>query len=363
MGSKILSLGVAAFALAGLLWPGSSMASQTSGPACDTVRGTAYVTFSRDGGKTLARVADRMAGNVNTTGLASLTPDLLYAEVEGSILRSRDGGCTWSSVGTVNYSPIVLTAAGSSRAYAWSDNASFFARIDESGITELRVPVNEIHGVGVDPANGRHVRVGGDNGVVAESFDGGESWQRVSGGVPTTDLTLVYRMVFDPANVDHILAGLSVGGAYVTTDGGVTWEPCRMGLVGPTNVFNIAISPADPNVVWAMGIYLPHVDLPWRGRYIVRSTDGGRSFNAVLRQNSRITLRNGPVMTAHPTDPNVLFFSFGTFFQGYGTDIYRFDARTGRTEIRHNDYHDVDAIVFGRSNPDVMYLGLESHLE
>jgi hypothetical protein len=110
-----------------------------------------------------------------------------------------------------------------------------------------------------------------------------------------------------------------------------------------------------------MGIQLDLTDTWWGGRYIARSTDGGRNFSVVLRQNRTITLRNGPVMAAHPTDANVLYFVFGTYFNNYGTDIYKFDARTARTTLTHNSYPDVNAIAFSKPDPSVMYFGLESH--
>jgi hypothetical protein len=336
--------------------------AQLSSPTCDEVHGMGAVTFSTDEGRTLAPLAEQLSGNSNTTGLVALDrPGLLLAESKGSLYMSRDGGCTWSNAATLNYSPVMLTCAGQTRAYAWSDNGNYFARIDERGVHELVVPVTSIHGVGADPADGRHVRVGAENGDILESFDSGQSWAFIGRAPAATELTLTYRMVFDPHNLDHVMLGRSNDGAWVTTDGGARWQQSTGGVVGPANVFNFAISPADPNVVWAMGIYLPHVDLPWGGRYIARSTDGGRTFAAVLRQTNQVTLINGPVMAAHPTNPNVLYFVFGTYFSNYGTDIYKYDARTGRIETRHNSYPDVNAIVFSKPTPTVMYLGLESH--
>ena len=51
---------------------------------------------------------------------------------------------------------------------------------------------------------------------------------------------------------------------------------------------------------------------------------------------------------------------FGTYFQGYGTDIYKYDQTTGMVTITHNQYNDVNAVAFSPANPSVMYLGLTS---
>jgi hypothetical protein len=361
MKGMTMRLMAAATAAAALAFVPAMGSVQQNVPTCDTVQGIGAVTFSFNEGKTLAPVADPVTGNSNTTGLVVLDSGIMLAESKGSLLKSRDGGCTWTSEATLNYYPVMLTAGGSRRAYAWGDNAPYFARIDERGVHELVVPTDSIHGVGVDPTNGLHVRVGVGNGDILDSIDGGESWMRVGRAPAPTELTLTYRVVFDPQNLDHAVLGRSNDGAWVTFNGGARWLQGQAGVTGQANVFNFAISPVDPNVVWAMGIYLPAVDTPWNGRYIARSTDGGKTFTAVLRQNNRITLRNGPLMVAHPTDPNVLFFVFGTYFANYGTDIYRYNARTGITDIHHNNYPDVNAIAFSKPTPSVMYFGLESH--
>ena len=64
-------------------------------------------------------------------------------------------------------------------------------------------------------------------------------------------------------------------------------------------------------------------------------------------------------MAAHPTDPNVLYFVFGTYFQDYGTDLFRYDAATRELRLMHHDFYDIDAIAFSPGNPNVMYFGLE----
>lgn len=336
-------------------------AGTLSGPQCGTVYGTGAVTYTRDEGKTLAPTSEPLVGPVNITGLTALeTPGYFLAENNGSIIFSKDSGCSWTEIGTVDYSPVRLTAAGPTSAYAWSDNGNYFARIDRGGVTELRAPFASILGVGVDARDAKHVRAGGDYGSIVESFDGGDSWNRVAPGPPSDELTIVYRVEFDPTNLDHILIGETNSGAYMTTDGGRTWDQSRSNFNGPTNIFNFAISPADPNVVWAMGIYLPYTDQPWGGRYILRSTDGGRNFTAVYRETRKVVIRNGPVMAAHPTDPNVLYFVFGTYFSNYGTDIYKLNAGTNTLQIRHNQAEDVDAIAFHQLDPTVMYFGLEA---
>jgi hypothetical protein len=243
--------------------------------------------------------------------------------------------------------PPRITAAKGGRAYAWSDNRTFLVRYDSRGAVKLKQPVAFI-GFGVDAKNGEHVRAGGSDGAIWDSIDGGETWTR-AGSISSN---LLYRFAFDPANLDHIVVGTAVTGALYTRDGGRTWQPSSLDRA---NVFELIISPADGSVVWAEGL-----DNRDSVRHIFRSIDGGATFSAVLDDSAEIQLINGNTMAAHPTDPNILYFVFGTYFQGYGTDLYRYDAASRSLYVTHNDYNDINSIAFSPLRPNLMYLGLES---
>jgi hypothetical protein len=120
------------------------------------------------------------------------------------------------------------------------------------------------------------------------------------------------------------------------------------------------VSPANPNVVWAMGINLAEADAgaPSQGRHIYRSGDGGLTFEPVVDQDHRVTLTNGPLMVPHPTDETVLYFVFGMSFMNYGTDLYRYDHGTREVTLTHNAYSEIGAIAFHPHNPRLMYLGI-----
>ncbi len=55
----------------------------------------------------------------------------------------------------------------------------------------------------------------------------------------------------------------------------------------------------------------------------------------------------------------MLYFEYGTYFQGYGTDLFRLDTTTGRIGKTHNDHDGITSIAFNPARPQVMYLGLE----
>jgi photosystem II stability/assembly factor-like uncharacterized protein len=320
-------------------------------PQCRMVQGMSAVTFTRDGGATVAPRAQALHGIGYTYGVAALDRQTILAAHNDAVFISHDAGCSWQPAGRVtgpDLFPPSITAAPDGGAYIWSDNREILARYDASGLKTLKPPA-AIVGFGVDATL---ARIADTNGTIWTSTDRGESWQRTGPPPPITN-TLVYRGAFDRTNLDHALVGSAVFGAFVTFDGGRNWQQSA-GLGKNFSVFNIVISPADPNVVWAMAL-----DTAAESRHIFRSTDGGRSFAAAVDASEVVTLVNGPVMAAHPSDPNVLYFVFGTYFQDYGTDLFRYDAATRELRLMHHDFDDIDAIAFSPADPSVMYFGLE----
>lgn len=327
-------------------------------PPCLAVTGTPAVTFSRDGGLSVVPVEQKLEGVGYTMGVAALDATTLLSIHKQQLSISTDSGCSWRSAGAIAFNdyPSTITAAGSQRAYIWSDNREFLARYTPSGVTTLKPPTTII-GLGVDRASAAHLRAGGADGTLWESVDGGDSWSRLGSGVGSA---LVYRAAFDPVNLDHLLFGTAGNGAYVSFDGGRNYTRAT-GLGSGTNAFNIVISPADPNTVFAMGINLAesNANVPSHGKHIYLSRDGGRSFTPVVDEAPGVQIVNQPLMAAHPTDPNVVYFVFGTYFQQYGTDLFRYDAAAKSLTLAHYAYDDFDAIAFSPADPNVMYFGLE----
>jgi len=334
-------------------------------PACTSVSGTAGVTFTTDEGATLTPTTRSLTGTSYTEGVAALdTPNTLLATVGSALYRSTNAGCRWTLVSNLSRSSgnalITVTASTNDRAYVWSLNGSPLFRVDGRTVTTLKSPVTSVMGVGADPANRDHVRLVDSNAQLWESIDAGATWNTLGRG-PIAG-AFAYRAAFDPRNVDHIAVGTMVSGAFVTTDGGRTWIQATgtSSTGGNSNIFNLVISPVDGNVVWAEGIDLAENanNVPSEGRHVFRSLDGGLTYTPVVDQSADVTLINGPTMAANPTNANVLYFTFGTSFGGYGTDLYRFDSATSLVTKTHNTYHGIDAFAFNPAVPSVMYLGL-----
>jgi hypothetical protein len=336
-----------------------------SHPPCVMVTGTAGVTFTVNRGRTVAPAAERRQPIRHTYGLAVMTDvdddaETLLAWHGDDLLLSMDSGCSWRVEATIADTgfPPKLEAAAGGRVYAWAENRLFLARYDSRGVSRLRAPA-EIVGIAADPANGEHVRVGGSDGSLWESFDGGDSWVPLA-KFPASPL--VYRFAFNPNDLDHVLAGAVTAGAWVSRDGGRTWTQSTGVSKTTANVFSLLFSPADPNRVWAMGIDNEESQNghPSHGRHIYVSHDGGSSYRPVVSEREGVKLINGPTMAADPLDPDVLYFVFGTHTFDYGTDLFRYDLASDVLTVEHHDAIDeINAIAFSRRKPSVMYLGLE----
>ena len=323
-------------------------------PACATVSGTSAVTFSNDDGETVApSSAPPLTGVAYTFGLTVLdTPNNVLADNDGHLLLSTDAGCSFTDVGVTGVPAAVLTAAKSGLAYGYVDNDAGLYRYD-GDIVVLHPQATNIVGLGVDPADGKHVRIVDSAGQIYNSPNAGASFAPLGSPCPVEN-KLLYRAAFDPHDIDHVACGVSGDGIYVTLDAGTEWH-LATGLEVNWNAFSIAVSPVDGNVVWAEGILLgPDT------RHLFRSEDGGLTFASVYDPVPGVTLYNGNPLWPDPVDTNVLRFEFGTPFQGFGTDLYRYDHATGLVTTHHFVFDKVLALAFSPANPLTLYLGITS---
>ena len=141
-----------------------------------------------------------------------------------------------------------------------------------------------------------------------------------------------------------MISGTTKSGIYKSTDGGDSWDKLGGGLpsgvVGKTAV---TVSPANPDRVWAL------LEAPEPNGGLYRSDDGGQSWTQI---NDRPELMARPFyytnVHAHPTNPDVVYVngSVGEF------SVSR-DAGGSFTRIPtpHGDNHD---LWINPENPDLM---------
>lgn len=353
----VLALGLAA--------PPAGAAGGWQTPRCAVVDGDGSVSFTRNEGRTITPTSVQQQALQYLYGVVPAgTNTLLSVDHRGTLRTSADAGCSWAPLGGVSGLDVPrLTAAGDGSAYVWDQNGLALYRVHGTRVTALP-PVAPATGTGVaalavDRYFPRHVRVVLGDGTVRDSFDAGATFH-TTGRPPAPDL-YVYSAAIDQANLNHIVVGTMSQGVYTTWLGGLWWTDATLGEPGDRiNAFSVAVSPANPLVVWAQGINQTENDAnaPSEGRHVYRSTDGGRTFGvAVDHKPGEVTLVNGALLAPHPTNPSVLYFVFGTSYAAYGTDLFRYDARRDSLSVRHNDHDGIKAITFNPRDPSVMYLG------
>ncbi len=200
----------------------------------------------------------------------------------------------------------------------------------------------------VDPRNSDVVYVaaygplwseGGERGVY-KTVDGGENWERIhfiSDNTGTADL------VMDPSNSDilyeavhqrrrHVFTYIGGGeesAVYKTVDGGKTWKELNAGLPsGKMGRVGLAISPADPNYVYAI------VEAEGDKKGFYKSTDKGANWQ---KQNSYSTSGNYyQEIYCDPINRDKVF-SMSTWLH-HTTDGGKTFVRTGESS-KHVDNH------------------------
>jgi photosystem II stability/assembly factor-like uncharacterized protein len=330
-------------------------------PDCSVISGDGAFSYTADDGATIAATATAITPQAYSHLAALDRRDALVGVTKNTIQISRDAGCSWATIAKPrNLSQYDVTAAGKDVAYVYGINDQPIFRVAGDRVQERSGPIADdgVAGLAADDRHPNRLVAVDKHAQVYRSTDGATSWQPV-GKVPDAD---VYQAAIDPSDLNHIVIGTSSNATYTTFDGGWRWTQSRgIGTRSHANVFSVAISPNDPSTVWVEGYDLSQSNNG--ARHIWRSVDGGLHYWPVLDGND-VTLYNGTPLWPSPTDPDVLYFMFGTYFGNYGTDLYRYDDARESVTWTHDHYDGIDSLVFSPADPSVMYLGLsEVHVD
>ncbi len=238
---------------------------------------------SSDGGKTWQAAGLPKSGAIGKIEIHPSNPNLLYAAALGNpfgpnkergVYRSSDGGKTWEQSLAVN---------------------------DSTGCVDLSM----------DPSNPRIIyaamwRVerkpwtlfdGNDKGGLWKTTDGGTTWTKLTGGLPTGLLGRIGVSV-SPANPNRVYAMIGAAeeesaGLYRSDDAGANWSRiCRDHRIRQRSWYynHVTADPKDENTV-----YNCNVDA-------LKSIDGGKTFDIDLNPPHGDT--HG--VWVNPDNPNIL---------------------------------------------------------
>ncbi len=215
-------------------------------------------------------------------------------------------------------------------------------------------------------AQGPLWRQGGQRGLYKTS-DGGKTWRRTLVGDQGDDVwTGVTDLVIDPRDPDvlyaatwqrHRTVAAYVGGGpnsalYKSTDGGESWHKLSQGLPsGNLGKIGLAISPQNPDVLYAA------IELNRRTGGVWKSTDRGASWS---KQSDTVSGGTGPHYYQE------LYASPHAFDRIYLMDVrVQVSDDGGKTfrvldeEHKHSDNH---ALAFRPDDPDYLLIGTDGGL-
>ena len=129
---------------------------------------------------------------------------------------------------------------------------------------------------------------------------------------------MFHSLAIDPTNENIVYAGTETNGIFKTTDGGLTWFRLRLGLkctqqkTGYSQIFDIAIDPANPLVLYASAINGPGPaspsSFPSASGGVYKSTDGGLTWT---QKNAGLTNTYVTYVLVDGTNPNRLYAGVG----------------------------------------------------
>lgn len=186
---------------------------------------------------------------------------------------------------------------------------------------------------------------------IFKTYDRGESWFQLSGGLPTAG-TQVYKIIIDPGDTNKIFAAMN-SGFWRSTNGGSTWTR----VTGSTDLMctDAVISSTNSNLVFCAGPNIANNGVGYR-----RSTDNGVTFiienDALFQPVSRteLAITSNNILYAVTNEPNMKIYRSTN---GIGTN---FEI----VSCLHDGFIQVDYDLFleiNPRNPDVIFSG-DKHL-
>jgi photosystem II stability/assembly factor-like uncharacterized protein len=242
-------------------------------------------------------------------------PRTLYLGSEQGLFRSSDGAGHWTRVESpLNEKQIwsILIAPQQPELILVGTCPSRLFRSADSGRTWTgpvvaieqhcpRILHTRVTTLVADPTDPDTVWAGVEIDGLWRSRDGGQTWQQVGTGLSSQD---IHALVIVADGASQRLLASTNNDVNQSTDGGATWQPLGLGRKLPWSYFRGMVQPCGrPEVV-----LLGHGDAPpGTTGVVVRSTDGGASWAVASfpgRANS--TVWNFAV---HPADPDLVYAS------------------------------------------------------
>ncbi len=269
---------------------------------------------------------------------------VVVASASGGVFKSLNGGITWEAIfddyGFCSIGSVTIDQSNPNTIWVGTGEAvnrnssgwgnGIFKSID-GGKTFQHMGLETTHHIktiAVHPSNpdivyaaspGHLWGYSGDRGLF-KTADGGKTWQKVAGGLPSDGKTGCSDILFHPKNPNILFAafyqrlrtpysftgGGPNGGIFKSTDGGKTWRKLVKGLAeGPSGNIDLSIHLKNPNILVAAYEADQNIPEGQPGSGVYRSDDGGESWKFLLKHNIR-PYYHGQI-EIDPIDPNRIY--------------------------------------------------------
>lgn len=218
---------------------------------------------STDAGKTWKQIGLPESRHIAAVRIHPQQPDVVYVAVQGAlhnaspergIYRTTDGGATWKKIFYVD---------------------------ENTGAADLSMDINNPRVLYATMWEHRRypwkVVSGGKGSAIYKSVDGGETWQKLTKGLPTAMGKAAISV--SAANSKRVYANIEAekGGVYRSDDGGETWTQTNSDRVTIARAWyytEIFADPKNEEVVYVLNAPM------------LKSIDGGRTFRPIPNPHS-----------------------------------------------------------------------------
>ena len=167
--------------------------------------------------------------------------------------------------------------------------------------TTTTTTIGRVYGMVIDPSNQSTMYACGLDQGVNKTTNGGLNWSQVNSGLLNTG---VQAIAISKNNPQYLYAGTGTGanaGIYKTTNGGSSWTLVNTGITETVAVQALLVHPDNPNIAWVC-IFDGVADAV-NGLY--KTTDGGANWFPII--NGIGTIKNFLSLAMSPSDPNTIY--------------------------------------------------------